>query len=66
MSEGNNNKNNFNLKRCPFCGSEANIITRKRGLYLRHEAYCLNSDCGCRLKDYGTIEEAQAKWNREN
>ena len=48
------------LKKCPFCGSEAYLSCSKDGKTFY--AGCRNSDC-CDNRYFGSAEEAVLKWN---
>lgn len=54
---------NTELKRCPFCGSEAEIQSLPIGQNKsKYRAVCLK--CGIRLKYQGRKYEAIEAWNR--
>ena len=52
------------LKPCPFCGEKKDYVTeiRPEGYERRYEIVCWR--CFCRTSDYGTYDQAVAKWNR--
>lgn len=57
------------LKKCPFCGSEAEVqvtqCTRKNRTYSLYTPRCKRTSCCGRLyKKYAAWEYAEAAWNR--
>lgn len=51
------------LKPCPFCGSEANMLGDYD--YSNYHANCTNDECGCYwVACYETEQEAIEAWNR--
>ena len=46
----------FELKPCPFCGDDANIVTGNTWVH------CMG--CGAETDYYDTVEEAIEAWNR--
>ena len=57
------------LKRCPFCGGEAELRKHINGRGLeQHYVECLNCDCDMNVStySYNTVEEAIKVWNTRN
>lgn len=53
------------LKRCPFCGSEAEYQFRIFGKSAERERYiCWSRKCGMSGKWHKTKEEAKEAWNK--
>ena len=58
------------LKPCPFCGGEAELIMHKKGKPYAwendcdHWVSCMAEDCCARMGFCGTREEAVELWNR--
>lgn len=53
------------LKKCPFCGSKADL--QSLGTYQPdHQVFCKNADCICNEYSmwWDTWEEAVEAWNR--
>lgn len=49
------------LKRCPFCGGEAETELCGIGVF---QHWCVWCDCGVLLQDHKTEAEAIEAWNR--
>lgn len=49
------------LKRCPFCGGEAELIKRKSNFPYIHGVWCIG--CKCRTSFEKSEEIAIEKWN---
>ena len=49
------------LKPCPFCGGEANLVQGSSGKLL---PWVRCRDCGAETSDYDSVEEAAEAWNR--
>ena len=49
------------LKRCPFCGGEAELIKRKSNFPYIHGVWCIG--CNCRTSFEKSEEIAIEKWN---
>lgn len=56
----------IDLKPCPFCGGDAEIIEHEwKNDPDHYEVRCTNIDCDAIVATYGsTLEEAAEKWNR--
>lgn len=55
------NKADYNLSPCPFCGKKARIILGWDGLY---HAEC--SRCGCSTPSYSEAEACRERWNKRS
>ncbi len=51
-----------NLKRCPFCGGEADI--RAFSVIIEYSISC--TTCGIGTWDHETVEECVELWNKRN
>ena len=52
------------LKKCPFCGGEAELIKRKSNFPYIHGVWCIG--CNCRTSFEKSEEIAIEKWNNRN
>lgn len=60
----NDNPDTHVIKRCPFCGSEAEIKRGGHGgYYIRCSDY---SECFCSTFIFNTLDEATRAWNRRS
>ena len=64
-----NNKDEIELKPCPFCGSEAEIRSLDKSIFnpAAPEEFIFFggcTKCGTTGPDYETPEKAAAEWNR--
>lgn len=55
---------NKELKPCPFCGGEAEVIEQNNGFRIWHQAFCANCRVSQCVRDYRTIEQAIVAWNK--
>lgn len=52
------------LKKCPFCGSDAEIKEVDADfIKYKYWVYCLNDDCTIEQRDFFDLDEAITKWN---
>lgn len=51
----------YKLKKCPFCGGEAELIKRKSNFPYIHGVWCIG--CKCRTSFEKSEEIAIEKWN---
>lgn len=48
------------LRKCPFCGSEAELVTDRAGMSV---VRCVNMGCKCSTRLCGSKDLAVHKWN---
>ena len=51
------------LRKCPICGSEAEVMVKYTPLGKRYMPYCINIECNLKGFNFMTREGAEQSWN---